>query len=374
MRKLKHGVNKHRGFSVYVVCILLALSSCGAETVDERDIDNDPAQSTEVVSSEDETAAVDSEPPNPANGDSPAIDSEHPDEENNDPPAIEPEPDDGPDYVMPMIEPTPPRYFVTSVETAGIFIRSEANNRDKSNIVLRIEAGDKSVKLKDTGDTEFNEGFVWRRVELPAGGYGWAREDVVCIDGDPGEFKVNTEYRYWHYDENYDFSKREHDYILFSPLEINLRIPRVSADVPDAASVNAEIDKIYGEQMEDTLRQLKQDDFSFVDDYRVSRFIINYEVHRFKNLYALVVEFEAFGPDRGGEMAWDIYYYDAARQVGIDAKTYAESAGLSEEFILSEGQKISEAGMLYYYPETIKDLSYYIRNDGRLCIKEGFYD
>jgi hypothetical protein len=366
------GFKKHCGFAVYVICILLALSSCDAKTLDERDIEDDPVQNTEGVYSEDEIAATDSEHPIAENGDSPAIDPEYPNTENNDSPAI----DLGPDDIMSMIEPMPPRYFVSSVETSGIFVRSEANNHDVSNIVLRIEAGDQSVKLKDTGDTEFKEGFVWHRVELPEGGYGWVREDVVRVDGDSGEFKVRTEYRYWHYDENYDFSTPEQDYILFSPLEINIRFPAVSEDVPGAESINSKIKQDCDKYMNESLPRFVQGDFSFIDKYRVSRFAINYEVHRFKNLYALVIEYLEYGPDYGGGVHWDIYYYDAARQVGIDAKTYAESAGLSEEFILSEAQKKYESGIysFYYYPETIENLAYYIQNDGRLRLVQTFYD
>jgi hypothetical protein len=356
MGKLKCAFKKRFGLSIYIICILLALSACDAKTADEREIEDEPAQKTEDVRPEDGTAAIDSEPTNPAEGDSRTIDVGPNDPETN----------DDQDEAMPIIGPMPPRYFVTAVETSGIFVRSEANNHDKDNIILRIEAGDESVKLRDTGDTEFKEGFVWRRVELPTGAYGWVREDVVRVDGDPGEFKVKTEYRYWYYDENYDFSEYEMGYILFRPLEINIRFPMVSEDVPDAESINAKIKQAPGKFLDETLPQLRQGKFSFIDKNRISALIINYEVHHFKNLYALFIECAALGPDYGGDVSRNVYYYDAVGQVSIDAKTYAELAGLSEDFILSEAQKRSD--LYYYYPNKIEDLAYYIQNDGRLCV------
>ncbi|MDR2089219.1 MAG: protein kinase [Clostridiales Family XIII bacterium] len=72
-------------------------------------------------------------------------------------------------------------YFVTGYEDYGIYVRSTPSTGTDANKILYIEPGDRSVVMHWLGLTEYHEGHNWYYVQLPDGGTGWVRADVVRI-------------------------------------------------------------------------------------------------------------------------------------------------------------------------------------------------
>ena len=83
--------------------------------------------------------------------------------------------------------------YVTCVSNAQVYVRSGAS---KSNsVVLTINGGDTSVKLKATGNTSLgSDGYEWYEVTIPSGQVAWVRSDVVTLDG-PNPYQRPAEYQ-----------------------------------------------------------------------------------------------------------------------------------------------------------------------------------
>jgi len=78
-------------------------------------------------------------------------------------------------------EPAPPDiYYITAHANSAVNVRKEPSV--DSERVLRIPAGDTSIKLLYLGESVYEAGFIWYNVLLPDGNSGWVREDVVIID------------------------------------------------------------------------------------------------------------------------------------------------------------------------------------------------
>lgn len=72
--------------------------------------------------------------------------------------------------------------YVTCVSDAEILVRSGAGKG--YSVVLTINGGDTSVKLKSTGNSTFaSDGYIWYEVKTPTGQTAWVRSDVVTLDG-----------------------------------------------------------------------------------------------------------------------------------------------------------------------------------------------
>lgn len=257
-------------------------------------------------------------------------------------------------------------FFVTASDAYRVFVREEPDIN--SGILLGIEAGDTSVRLKSAGQKRLVGSYEWYNVLMPDGGSGWIREDVAVENGEAKPFAVETAIRYYHFDPDYNFSTDRYD--CFSPLTIQLRYPAVSKDTQGADIIN---EKINGDWAGVTAiyDEFLGSDFSLIDRGRYAYLSVDYEVHEYNSLFALVIEYRDAGPDWGGDYSCSVYYYDGKEQKMIDAETYANLAGYKkEDIILAQ----NNSPWSYYSADSFEDINFYIQYDGLLYADVDFSD
>lgn len=81
------------------------------------------------------------------------------------------------------------KWFVTNHADYGICVRSTpkvdgtcaGNNTKGANVLLYINKGDVSIRLKYLNEEQMVDGYKWLKVETPSSGQGWVREDIVKV-------------------------------------------------------------------------------------------------------------------------------------------------------------------------------------------------
>ena len=265
----------------------------------------------------------------------------------------------------------PESYFIKASDDNRIFVREEADIT--SNILLRIEIGDKGIRLKDMGEKKLVEAYEWYKVQLPDGRIGWVREDVIVAEGESKAFQVETDIRYYYLEEDYPFVFND-DYYVTGVFELQIRVPIVSKETQDAAAVNAKINEDITQYIRPLYDQFVKDDFSSIKKQgadQISNISINYEVYQYKDLFALVVDGWYGLAEAGGSYMCKVYYYDGKDKKMVDAKTYATLAGYTKEDIILAENNNPEA---YYQAEAFEQVKFYIKNDGTLCATVEFSD
>lgn len=210
-------------------------------------------------------------------------------------------------------------------------------------------------------------------MQVPDGRIGWVREDVIVEEETPKPFQVETEIRYYYFEEDHVFVF-SHDYSTTGAMEIQIRLPIISEETQDAAAINAKINEEVTQYIRPIYDQLQKNNLppsKISEIERLANMSINYEIYQYNDLFVLAVERWYGLAEAGGDYACNVYYYDGKNKKMISAEAYAALAGYTkEEIILAEHNNIEA----YYQAETFEEVKFYIKNDGTLYATVDFSD
>ena len=261
------------------------------------------------------------------------------------------------------------RLYVTANDESRVFVRSKADTR--SDIVFIINAGDKTVPLKGTGEKKKAEAYEWYEVALPDGKTGWVREDVVKeVEVEAKQFSVETGIRYYHDDPDYVFTRGS--YKFTAPLTISIRFPAISKDTVGADSIADKIDEDFAWLKSDYADMFAHSDFSGIDEDHIAHYVIDYSVHQYQYLFALFIEYWVFGADWGGDYGGVVYYYDGKEHLPLDAEHYAKMAGFSKDDVVLSQNNNDPAD--YYQADEFEQVLFYVDSGGELFTTVGYSD
>ena len=147
--------------------------------------------------------------------------------------------------------------------------------------------------------------------------------------------------------------------------QIHIRVPKVSGGVSNGVGIN----RILGtERYMTAVEDFQAGDFSLIYKERYARYIVDYQVHRWKGAVAFVLDHEYGIIEAGGGKHRTVWYYDINTGNILSPRQYAKKCGVSEEKIIE--QYNSQAG---YGPiNSVYEANFYIDEAGKVITFENY--